>query len=175
MFACCHRVLLLYISLGSNHFTSWRGFKVFPSIVNCTCAAWFLNDKVCSFHQGVHFCTLLTQKQSFKHSAEATAILSKGRTQSRTWPKNFSFANTWHCFTWAATTGCPSASCYEVESVPCTQFSLLTGSTNFVTKFKQQLEQPRQWSCVQPNEGILILLYLYLEYLVLKLNAIHLG
>ena len=106
-------------SLYVLEFDDW-GFKIFPSLV--ICAAWFLNDKVCSFHQGVHLCTLLTQKQSSKHSAEATAILSEGRTRFSTWPKNFSFTNTWHCYTWAA---------------PCTQFSLLTGSTNFVTKFKQ--------------------------------------
>ena len=42
------------------------------------------NDKVRSFHQGIHPCTLLTQKQSSKHPAEATTISGGERTQSNT-------------------------------------------------------------------------------------------
>ena len=118
MFVCCHRVILFYISLGSNYFTpqNLMFHRVVSNALRITvyqtplksfyilygaskfslslviCAAWFLKDEGCSFHQGVHLCTSLTQKQSSKYSAEATAISSEGRTQSSTWPKNFTLA-----------------------------------------------------------------------------------
>ena len=41
----------------------------------------------------IHPCAFLTQKQSPKHPTEATTISGEERTQSSTWPKNFSFAN----------------------------------------------------------------------------------
>ena len=113
------------------------------------CAAWFLNDKVWSFHQGVHLCTLSAQKQSSKHSSEAAEQFQVKGQLSSTYEPRIS----------ASPTLCTiilkhiiygtlqrllqdvlSVSCYKVESVPCTQFSVVTGSTtNFATKLNSSL------------------------------------
>ena len=109
----------LRITAYQNHFTSCslliEGIKAFKAFfffsadlsvqlnqaLNWSTGFVLLNfnDKVCSFYLGVHSCTLLTQKQSSKHSAEATRISGEERTSPTHDRKNFSFVNTWHYYT----------------------------------------------------------------------------
>ena len=60
----------------------------------------------------------LKKGKTLKPSVNKLQDLGKGKTQSSTWPKNFSFTNTWHYYTCAATMSYPFS--FLLEGWKCT-------------------------------------------------------
>ena len=143
------------IKVHLNHFMCssllTEGFKVSPFFSDDPslqlnqaskyqiCAVWILNEKVCSFHQGVRPCTLLANSkaifQALSRSYSNFGCQSRENSvqhmiQEFQFPQHLALLALLALLTHEQLLQAVlSAPCNKVESAPCPQFSLLTGSS----------------------------------------------
>ena len=152
----------LRITTNSNPFTSCslliEGFKAFHffkltlhfklnQALNWSTGFVLFNfsDKVCSSHKGVLY-LINNSKAIFQALSRSYNDLEWRENQSSTWQEEFQFHQ--------------HLALSHLNGYSGIQFSLLTGPTTFVTKFKTVL-----WKV--GSDHVVILPYLYLKYLVL--------